>query len=97
MKNKLKIGIRLFKTGTLDINKGNISGDELIARGWEKSLLKNDLVESVNLYNMNDVIDEKLDVVIHFHPSQPLHPQAKNLFYLQNAWQKPQNLGQYHL
>ncbi|MFM6038498.1 MAG: glycosyltransferase [Sphaerospermopsis kisseleviana] len=93
MKNKLKIGIRLVQTGTLDIKSGNVTGDELIARGWQKSLLKTDFVESVNLYNMNDIIDEQPDVVIHFHPNQPLHPQAKNLFYLQNAYQKPQNLG----
>lgn len=93
MKNKLKIGIRLVQTGTLDITKGNVTGDELIARGWQKSLLKNDLVDSVSLYNKTDVMDEKLDVVIHFHPNQELHCQAKNIFYLQNAYQKPENLG----
>lgn len=89
MKHKLKIGLRLFNLNTLDASKpGNIHGDELVARSWEKYLNRREDVESVHLYGPSEAIAEEIDVLIHFNPYLDLHPKVKNILYLQNAFSK---------
>ena len=90
----IKIGIRLLGINTFDVKKqGNIQGDELIARGWQKYLQRHDDVELALLYGPSGAIAEELDVVIHFNPSLELHPKAKNILYLQNAFPKEEHPG----
>jgi spore maturation protein CgeB len=94
MKHKLRIGLRLSGIGTFDVTKpGNVQGDELIARGWQKYLLRRDDIESVYLYGAAGTIAEELDVLIHFHPALELHPKVKNILYLQNAFPKEKYSG----
>lgn len=91
---KIRIGIRLLGINTFDVKKqGNIQGDELIARGWQKYLQRHDDVESAFLYGASGAIAEELDVVIHFNPYLELHPKAKNILYLQNAFPKEEHPG----
>ena len=81
------IGIRLNEIHTFDLNyRGFMNGDELIARCWVKYLQRHDQVESVFLYGPQGAIDEPIDVLIHFNPHLELHPKAKNVLYLQNAF-----------
>jgi spore maturation protein CgeB len=90
---KLRIGILLIEAHSFDPKKpGNIWGDELIARSWQKYLARRDDIETVFLYDRNSIVDENLDVVIHFYPLTP-HPRAKNILYLQNAFDKGKNPG----
>lgn len=97
MSKKLRIGIALAAINTFDVNqKGNVWGDELIARSWHKYLSLRDEVETVYLTNSAGVLnllDCNLDVLIHFHPNLTLHPQAKNIYYLQNAFPKEDYIG----
>jgi Uncharacterized protein conserved in bacteria len=89
VKRKLRIGLRLYGLGTFDIHKpGNVQGDELVARGWQKYLQRHDDVEAVQLYGPTGRIEDKLDVLIHFNPHLELHPKTKNILYLQNAFPK---------
>jgi spore maturation protein CgeB len=91
---KLSVGIRLLGIETFDVSKpGNVQGDELIARGWQKYLMRHDDVESAYLYGAKGEIAEPLDVVIHFNPYLELVPGAKNVLYLQNAFPKEQYPG----
>ena len=86
---KFKVGIKLFGIDTFDINKqGNIQGDELIGRGWHKYLARHEKIEVADIYGGQDTMREDLDVVIHFSPFLELHPTAKNILYLQNAFPK---------
>jgi spore maturation protein CgeB len=94
MRRKWKIGLRLFHINTLDVSKpGNVHGDEVVARGWEKYLLRRDDVESVYVYGASGAIAEELDVLIHFNPFLELHPKVKNILYLQNAFAKEKYPG----
>ena len=87
MKRKLRIGIRLPGLGTFDISRsGNVQGDELVARGWQKYLLRHEQVESVFLYRGQEAISQTLDVLIHFNPYLDIHTKVKNILYLQNAF-----------
>jgi len=96
MKRKIRIGLYLRTIGSFvrvacaqrNLKKGNVQGDELIARGWQKYLQTYDEVESVYLYGSDSVINEDLDVVIHFHPNLKLYEKGKNVFYIQNAFPK---------
>lgn len=91
---KLRIGLRLVAIGSIDIRKyNNVWGDELIARGWQKYLLRHEAVESVFLYGAQGAIEEELDVLIHFFPGLEFHPQSKNVLYLQNAFPKERVAG----
>jgi len=77
----------LQDVGTFDVNRpGNVQGDEQVARGWQKYLLRCDEVESVNLYPREGTIKETLDALIHFTPFGDLHTGAPNILYLQNAF-----------
>ena len=89
MRHKLRIGLRLFHVNTLDVSKpGNVHGDEIVARGWQKYLLRREDVEYVKLYGAKELIDDELDVLIHFNPFLDLQPNVKNILYLQNAFSK---------
>ncbi|WP_088241111.1 glycosyltransferase [Calothrix rhizosoleniae] len=85
----IKVGIKLFGIDTFDINKqGNIQGDELIGRGWQKYLARHEQIDRADIYGAQDAMMDDLDVVIHFNPFLDLHPTAKNILYLQNAFPK---------
>jgi len=87
LKRGLRIGLRLHDVGTFDVNRpGNVQGDEQVARGWQKYLLRCDEVESVNLYPREGSIEESLDALIHFTPFGDEHPGIPNILYLQNAF-----------
>lgn len=93
-KQKVSIGIRLNEIHTFDLNyRGFMNGDELIARSWAKYLLRQEQVESVFLYGPQGEINEPIDVLIHFNPHLELHPKAKNILYLQNAFPKSGHPG----
>ena len=86
-KRKMRLGIKLAGVGTLDTRKpGNVQGDELVAVCWQKYLLRRDDVESVDLYGPDEPMRSDLDVLVHFYPTFELHPSAKNVYYLQNAF-----------
>jgi spore maturation protein CgeB len=92
MNQKLRIGLRLRGIDTFDVSKpGNVQGDEQVARGWQKYLLRCDDVESVYLYPSSGLITEKLDVLIHFYPFLELDEKVKNFLYLQNAFPNASN------
>lgn len=92
MSQKLRIGLRLRGIDTFDVDKpGNIQGDELVARGWQKYLLRCDEVESVFLYPSCGFINEQIDVLIHFYPFLELNDKVKNILYLQNAFPNASN------
>jgi hypothetical protein len=83
----LRIGLRLWDVGTMDLQRaGNVQGDEQVARGWQKYLLRQDDVESVHLFPREATIESELDVLIHFTPFGRIHDGVKNLLYLQNAF-----------
>src|SRR5262245_43011188 len=87
MTRKMKIGLAIGGIDTLHPNhRGNVQGDEMVARGWQKYLLRLDDFEVVDLYGPRAVMRNDLDAVIHFHPWTQLHPKAKNIYYLQNAF-----------
>lgn len=65
---------------------GNVQGDEQVARGWQKYLLRRDEVGSVRLYPRHGAIDQRLDVLIHFTPFADIVPGIRNILYLQNAF-----------
>jgi xylose isomerase len=58
MSSKLRIGIRLWHTDSLEGKKGNVMGDELIARSWQKYMLRDERVESVSLYPGRGRVEE---------------------------------------
>lgn len=83
----LRIGLRLFGVGTFDVQRqGNVQGDEQVARGWQKYLLREAGVESVDLFPRDGAIKRPLDVLIHFTPFGAIQAGFKNLLYLQNAF-----------
>jgi len=87
VKRKLKIGLRLLSIESLDVNKpGNVQGDELVGRSWQKYLARREEVESAYLYGAYGAITDNLDVLIHFNPFLDPQPNAKNILYLQNAF-----------
>ncbi|MDJ1185087.1 CgeB family protein [Roseofilum casamattae] len=86
MNHKLKIGLRLFQINSIE--GGQVQGDEIIARGWQKHLVQHDRVDSVYLYGPKGAIAEELDVLIHFNPFLDLQENTKNFLYLQNAFSK---------
>ncbi|MBP0014396.1 MAG: glycosyltransferase family 1 protein [Roseofilum sp. SBFL] len=89
MNHKLKIGLRLFQINSIGVGKpGQVQGDEIIARGWQKYLLQHEKVDSVHLYGPKGIIEEDLDVLIHFNPFLDLQENTKNFLYLQNAFSK---------
>jgi spore maturation protein CgeB len=87
VKRKLRIGLHLIGVGTFDVKgPGNVQGDELVARCWQKYLSRNGAVDVVRLYGREDAHPQDVDVVIHFHPDLETHPRARNFLYLQNAF-----------
>lgn len=94
MKRKLRIGLRLQSIESLDVSKpGNVQGDELVGRSWQKYLDRREEVESVYLYGSHGPITDNLDVLIHFNPYLDLLPNTKNILYLQNAFPQEQYPG----
>lgn len=87
MKRKLRLGLRLIGLGTFDVNRpGNMQGDELVGRCWQKYLSRHPQVDSVTLYGRTQAHPDDVDVVIHFHPDLETHPRARNYLYLQNVF-----------
>ena len=87
MKRKLRLGIQLIGIGTFDVNRpGNVQGDELVARCWQKYLTRLREVHAVTLYGPGNAPPKDVDVVIHFHPELEPHPTARNFLYLQNVF-----------
>ncbi len=94
MRTKLRIGIRVFGLGTLDIAKpGNVQGDEMVARSWQKYLLRRDDIAEVLLYGPKDVIDESLHVAIDFNPFLESNHNVKSVLYMQNAFPQDTHAG----
>ena len=94
MKRPLHIGLRLPALGTFEPGKrGNIQGDEQVARAWAKYLLRRDDVRSVTLYDASSHITGDLDVLIHFNPFLDLHDKARNILYLQNVFPESHHAG----
>lgn len=84
---KLRIGLRLIGLGTFDVKRaGNMQGDELVGRCWQKYLTRHPEVEHVRLYGRAQAHPDDVDVVIHFHPDLETHPRARNYLYLQNVF-----------
>ena len=87
MRTKLRIGIRVFGLGTLNVAKpGNVQGDEMVARSWQKYLLRRDDIAEVVLYGPNDKVQESLHVVIDFNPFLESNHDVKSVLYMQNAF-----------
>ena len=87
MGRRLRLGLRLYGLGTLDTSrKGNVQGDEAVARAWQKYLSRRDDIECVRLYDPVEPVADEMDARIHFNPFLPLHPRARNVLYLQNAF-----------
>jgi spore maturation protein CgeB len=93
MKTKLRIGLNLSVINTLGAGSNQVWGDEIIARSWQKYLLRRDDIEYCYLYDSQSKVEEDLDVMIHFHPGLPLYPKTKNILYLQNAFPKKNQQG----
>jgi spore maturation protein CgeB len=87
MGRRLRLGLRLQGLGTLDPSrKGNMQGDEAVARAWQKYLSRRTDVEIVHLYGPEEPMVDDLDVLVHFNPFLSPHPRARNILYLQNAF-----------
>lgn len=87
MGRRLRLGLKLQGLGTLDPSrKGNVQGDEAVARAWQKYLGRRPDVEYVRLYGPEEKIEDGLDALIHFNPFLPAHPGTHNVLYLQNAF-----------
>ena len=87
MKRGLRIGLQLIGVGTFDVNRpGNVQGDELVARCWQKYLAREPGVSAVELYGAGQPAPADVDLVIHFHPDLEGHPRARNFLYLQNVF-----------
>lgn len=94
MTRPLHLGIQVIGLGTLDVRRpGNVQGDELVARCWQKYLVRQPGVASVQLYGPGAAPPTSVDAVVHFHPELPLHPAAKNVLYLQNAFPREMFAG----
>jgi len=94
MSRRLRLGLRLQGIGTFDLTrKGNVQGDEAVARAWQKYLGRREDVEYVRMYGPDDRIEDALDVLIHFNPFLSLHPGARNVLYLQNAFPAADHQG----
>lgn len=87
MRTKLRIGIKLWRIGTLEKKWiGNVNGDEQVARYWRKYLLRSNEVDYVFLYGPADQPHDSLHVIIHFNPFLEPQPGVRNVLYLQNAF-----------
>jgi spore maturation protein CgeB len=87
MSRGVRLGLRLQGIGTFDVGrKGNVQGDEAVARAWQKYLGRRPEVEYAHLYGPAGGIEDDLDVLIHFNPFLSPHPRARNVLYLQNAF-----------
>lgn len=87
MSRALSIGLQLIGVGTFDVHRpGNVQGDELVARCWQKYLARMASVRAVKLYGAGQPPPRDVDVVIHFHPDLEGHPTARNFLYLQNVF-----------
>lgn len=94
MRRRLRIGLKLLGTGTLDVSKpGNVQGDEQVASAWKKYLLRSDEVQSVILYDGKSRVTESLDVLIHFNPFLQTEKNTTNILYLQNAFPESKYKG----
>jgi hypothetical protein len=83
----LRIALQLIGVGTFDVDRpGNVQGDELVARCWQKYLARHPGVREVKLYGGGQPPPDNVDLVIHFHPELPGHPSARNYLYLQNVF-----------
>lgn len=82
---KITLAMNWLNDGTV----ANVVGDALVADAWKKYLLRRDDVEEVRIHSPKDgnVIYDT-DVVIHFwpEPGMLMHPTAKNILYIQNAF-----------
>lgn len=94
MGRRLKIGLRAPGLDTLGSQlRGNVQGDEVVARGWLKYLQRRSDVDRAELYGPDGVVAGDLDVLIHFQSGLELQPGIKNLLYLQNAYPKEKYEG----
>jgi spore maturation protein CgeB len=83
----MRIGLYIkWKQGSLT-PKTNVLGDELFGNSMCKSLLKNDNVESCELYNTTNHPINRLDVMIYLNDIPPNKDWAKkHILYLQNGY-----------
>ncbi|MCL5125095.1 MAG: glycosyltransferase [Deltaproteobacteria bacterium] len=89
MAKKLRVALRLLGTGTFDLSRpGNVQGDEQVALGWQKYLLRREEVEAVFLLGPSDPCPERLSCLIAFNPFLERSEQTKNILYLQNAFRR---------
>lgn len=83
----MRIGLYIkWKQGSLT-SKTNVLGDELFGNSMCKSLLKNDNVESCELYDTTNLPVNRLDVMIYLNDTPPNKNWAKkHILYLQNGY-----------
>lgn len=80
---KLKIGIALAWENGPRI--ANAVGDHYVAMAWKKYLERRDDVASVAI-NAPGAYASDVTHLVHMQHWLPLHPTAKNVLYMQNAW-----------
>ena len=89
MSRKIRVVIRLAGINTFSTSRrGNVQGDELIARGLEKYLQRHPRVDWARCIGPSDRVPARADAVIHFNPFLDVTTGVKNILYLQNAFPK---------
>lgn len=85
----MKIGLNLLGLKTFNRSgTGLVQGEELVAFGWQKYLLRKDGVEEVVLSKLKSHRND-LDIIIHFNPFLKISDKVKNILYMQNAFPEP--------
>ena len=84
----MKIGLYMkWNKGSLNSERGNVLGDELLGESICKSLLKDPRIKSAELYAPNFEPKEKLDYLIYLNDTAPLETfSRKHVLYLQNGY-----------